>query len=148
MRDEDAISRNLADRQDRILREGGLAERRGLTLALLHAETGLSVDTLKSYRRTKSREPAIMSLANFVKLALALPSDLSSLLIEETGLDLVAKTPVEKDWLSLGERAAALASKVCRYQSTGGVIDHREDAELTEELREFAADAQAMVATG
>lgn len=148
MRDEDAISRNIVDRQDRILREGGLAERRGLSLTLLSAETHIPVATLKSYRTTHSRPAAMMSLAAFVKLARALPADLASLLIEDSGLDLVAKTPVEKDWLALGERAAALASKVCRFQSTGGVIDHREDAELTDELREFAADAQAMVATG
>lgn len=145
MRDECAISRNILDRQDRILRSGGIAERRGLSLKVLEAETGIPTETLKSYRRTNSREPSIMSLAAFVKLARALPADVASLLIEDSGFDLAPCRKREKDWLALGERAAGLASKVCRYQSTNGHIDNAEDADLTEELRAFAQDARAMV---
>jgi hypothetical protein len=146
MRDDCPTRRNIIDRQDRIFCRGGLGEGKGLTRQLAEAH-GISWDTLKSYRVVPSRAESVMGLDMFVKLAKErlLPIELLNLLIEGSGYALHPVASREKDWLQLAEKAAALASKVCRYQATGPGIDHGEDADLTDDLRTFAADAEAMV---
>lgn len=145
MLDECSIARNLRVKQDSVFR---LAEKRGISLALISAETEIPLPTLQSYRSTPSRKASVMSLATFIKLARALPDDLASLLIEDSEYYLSPLHPVDRDWMAFAEKTAAFTSKVCHYQVTGGHIDHCEDQDLAEEARQLAAEAQRMVAPG
>ena len=145
MRDEDPICRNLKVKQDAFFRA---AEREGFTLAVLSADTDIPVGTLASYRSTQAREPSIMSLATFVKLAAVVPPRLSSLLIEDSGKLVAARDGQDATWLRLGERAGAFAAKVCRFQSTDGHIDHREDADLRADMIEILTEGHGAIGAG
>ena len=146
MRDECELTRNLLRRQDTVLSK---ASERGLSYVDLEMETGVSRNTWPSYKRTDGRAQSVMSLATFLKLAMALNKngwlDLASYLLEGTGLSLAPTEPCKKDWLGFAERTAEFSAKVLRYQSTDGRIDHREDADLTNEARVIAAQAEGMV---
>lgn len=144
MRDDTCpVSRSCISRQDRVLRLA--ASREGSSFAMLAAETGIPEPTLRSYTDRPSRPAQMMPYSAVVKLLRALPDDLADLLIEESGYALKPRDTADKDWLGFAERTATFSAKVLRYQSTDGMIDHREDADLTNEARELASHAQGMV---
>lgn len=131
MRDEDAICRNLKAKQGLFFTA---CERRGLTIPAMAAAAEIAEPTLRSYKPVPSRETSAMSLWAFIRLARIVPPDLMSLLIEDSGHQLAAIDPAAANWLALGAKAAKFASKVCEFQATGGHIDHREQAELREDV--------------
>lgn len=142
MHDECPIERNL--RQVKQAAFFRAADRAGFSVGVLASETGISRATLDSYIATPSRpKPSIMSLAVFVKLASVrdLPPHVTSLLIDDCGLDLVARDPARTNWLTLGEKMSAFTTKVFRFQATGNHIDHREDAELREDVIEIISES-------
>jgi hypothetical protein len=143
MRDDCPVSRNCIVKQAAVLR---LAEARGHSIALLSAETQIPEPTLRSYIDKPSRPASLMSFAVVVKLLRALPADLAQLLLEDSGYQLVPAQCSEKDWPGLAKRASDLSSMVLDALSSGGRIDHREDAKLTDAARELAAEAEAMTA--
>lgn len=130
MRSDCPIERNLRDRQDVVLRA---AETRGLTNALLAAAAGISPDTLRMYRRTDAREPSIMPLDNFIKVARALTQrghgDLASLLIEDSGCRLAPIDPEAANWDGIAAETATLTAAICTAR-IDGQIDHRERAAI------------------
>ena len=145
MLDVEAISRNLAVKQDAFFRA---AKREGYTFAVLSADTGIPTGTLESYRSTPSRpKPAIMGLAMFVKLAGATRKHphLASLLIEDSGCVIATAEPQATEWLALGERMCAAGAKIFRYQASDNHIDHREDADLCAEMIEIVSEGHAML---
>jgi hypothetical protein len=142
---DDEISENVRKKQDRVLRK---LKDRGMSFLDLEVETGIPEDTWPSYTITKARpKPSVMSLATFIKLAKALHDnhhdDLASMLIEDSGFSLKPIQHRERNWLGFVSRLQSFGSKACGYAADG--IDHREDAELTEEVRTIAAEAQGMV---
>lgn len=144
MRDDGAIERNLIIKQATFFRKAG---ERGFTVAVIEAETGIPGPTLSSYVDKPSRKASLMPLAAWIKIAAIpnFPTDLLSLLIEDSGHNAVRRDAEQASFLDLGERAGSFAAKVCRFQATGGHIDHGEKAELIEDLREFAAEAQGAI---
>lgn len=131
MRDEDPIARNLEIKQGLFF---SACEKRGYTIAGLAEATGISKSTLGSYRPSPSRATTAMGLCVFNKLAKEVPAEIMSILIEDSGYQLAPIDPQAANWLGLGGRAAEFASKVCRFQATGNAIDHREAAELREDI--------------
>lgn len=150
MRDVETIERNLRAKQDAFFAGCEVAEP-PLTMAMLAARSGIPVETLRSYRTTNARKPSIMGLAVFVRLVGALPEELvhlGSLLIEDSGCFVARTDPRAAAWLELGDRAGAFASKVCRYQASGGHIDHVEDADLRTDLIEIVSGGHGMLGGG
>lgn len=146
MRDECPVERNLRVKQGAFFRAAAKA---GFGIALLAEEIGEHRSTLDSYIEKPSRpRPSIMSLAMFIKLASvpSLPPHIAALLIEDSGLDLVSRDPQRANWLALGAKAAAFSSKVCAYQASDNHIDHREDADLRNDIIEIISDGQGAVA--
>jgi hypothetical protein len=147
MHDECPIERNLRHvKQAAFFRA---ADKAGFSIPILAAETGISRATLDSYLPMPSRpKPAIMSLAVFVKLAAVkdLPPHVTALLIDDSGLDLVAREPSRTNWLALAEKMCGFGGKVLRFQSTGNHIDHREEAELREDVIEIISEGQGAIA--
>jgi len=145
MRDDGAIERNLEIKQDAFFRA---AAKRGFSIAVIAAEAEISASTLASYIPKPSRpKPSLMPLAVWIKIARIpnFPADLLSMLIEDSGHDAVARDAEQASFLDLGEKAGSFAAKVCRFQSTGGHIDHGERAELIEDLRAFVPEAQGAI---
>lgn len=144
MRDDGQIERNLMVKQETFFRKAG---ERGFTIAVIAAETDIPGPTLGSYVDKPSRKASLMPLAAWIKIARIpnFPTDLLSMLIEDSGHDAVPRDPQRADWLRIGERATRFASKVFRYQATGNHIDHREDADLREDLREIVAEGQGAI---
>lgn len=144
MRDDGAIERNLAVKQQTFFRK---AADRGFTVGVIAAETDIPATTLGTYIDKPSRKASLMPLAAFIKIGRIadFPADLLSLLIEDSGHDAVPHDAERADWLALGEKAASFASKVCRYQSTGGHIDHVEAEDLREDVREIVAEGQGII---
>jgi hypothetical protein len=142
MRGECPIADNCIVKQSEVLR---LAEKRGYSLTMLEQLTGIKKETLSTYKDKPSRPASMMPFSAVIKLMRALPDDLAELLIEDSDYGLKPLFARDRDWLQLGERASSLSAKIHKFQRTGPGIDHREDRELCEELREFAADAEAMV---
>ncbi len=144
MRDDGAIERNLVVKQAAFFRA---AAKRGFSAAVLAEETDIPATTLASYVDKPSRKASLMPLAVFVKLARVpeMPAELLSILIEDSGHDVVPHDPARACWLELGEKASSFAAKVFRYQATGGHIDHREDADLREDMRELVAEGQGAI---
>ena len=148
MRDEDTIQRNLEAKQAAFFLG---CEKRGLTLAALGEVLDVSSSTLSAYRPTRARpKPSLMPLALFIRIARcdAVPTELANLLIEDSGHQLAPIDAVQTDWLTLGERAAGFAAKVCKFQATGGHIDHREDAELREDILIIVSEGQGAAGVG
>ncbi len=143
MRDDDPVARNLAVKQGIFF---AACERRGLTLAALAAATEIPASTLGSYKPVHSRATALMGLCVFNKLARVVPAELMSMLIEDSGFQLAPVDPVAADWLGLGGRTAAFAAKVCQFQQTGNHIDHREAAELRDEMLIIIAEGHGAIA--
>jgi hypothetical protein len=149
MADECPIERNL-----RFVKQAAFfraADRAGFSIGVLASEIGVPRSTLDSYLPMPSRpKPAVMSLAMFVKLAGVpnLPSHVSALLIEDCGLDLVPRDPSRASWLQLAEKMCTFGSKVLRFQATGNHIDHREEAELREDVAEIIAEGHGAIAPG
>jgi hypothetical protein len=134
MRDDDTILRNLEAKQAAFFLG---CEKRGLSLTALAVMLDAPIATLSSYRATRAKpKPALMSLALFIKIAGCedIPTDLANLLIEDSGHQLAPIDGTRTDWLPLAARTAAFASKVCQFQDTGGHIDHREEAQLREDM--------------
>lgn len=144
MREECQIARNLEVKQGVFFLA---CEKRGLSLAALAAAIDVSPSTLGSYKPLPSRKPSLMPLAMFIKLSRFVPADLMSLLIEDSGHQLAPIDPSAANWLGLGMRAATFASKVCEFQSTGGHIDHREAAELREDMLVIISEGHGAVST-
>jgi len=146
MRDEDPICRNLKVKQDTFFLA---AEKRGYGLPDIEERTGIPRSTLSSYKTSGAREPSLMGLATFIKLA-KIPAlvDLVSRLIEDSDLALAPKEPRTADWLAAGARAAAFASKVCQFQATGGFIDHVEDAELRTDMITIVSEGHGIIGGG
>jgi hypothetical protein len=142
------ITRNVRDRQDAVLR---IAETRGMTLSLLAAETEIPADTLASYRRTNSREPSVMPLVNFIKVAKVLVErghgDLASLLIEDTGCGLQPRDPEAANLFAVGSAASGLASLICEAASDGR-FDHQEKAQIKRKAGPLMAMLQDVTAGG
>lgn len=137
MPNSDQVSSNLKLKQDAFF---NATKREGMTLAWWSAETGISVDTLRTYLVSERREPAIMSLATFIKLVAALPGQyrhFASLLIEDSGCFISQSDPRGAAWLELGEKACAFGAKVMRYQASDNFIDHVEAGDLRTDLIEF-----------
>ena len=130
MRDGCPITRNILRRQDLVLRT---AATRGLSLAELAVAAEVSADTLESYLERRSRPPALMSLAKFVKIAGALVkaghADLASLLIEDSGCRLSLNDAEATSLYAVGAAAAGLAQQVC-VAGGDGRFDHREKAAI------------------
>jgi hypothetical protein len=148
MRDEDQILRNLEAKQNAFFAG---CERRGLSLSALSAALDISISTLSGYRFTKGKpKPAMMPLALFIKIARCdvIPTDLANILIEDSGHQLIAIDPVQTDWLHLGALTAQFSAKVCEYQATGGHIDHREDADLREEMLIIVSEGNGAISAG
>lgn len=148
MRDDCAVTRNVLLRQDRVLR---LAAQRGLSIALLSAETGIPEGTLESYFDRPSRAPSVMSLPNFVKIAAALVAhhhgDLASLLIEDSGCTLAPRDAESANLHAVGAAAAGLAATICTAAADGR-FDHREKAAIRDQAGPVLAMLQDVVAGG
>lgn len=145
MRDEDTITRNLKVKQGAFFIS---CESEGLTMGVLAATSGIPIDTLRSYRPTRSREASVMGLTVYVKLLRALPSNLlhlGSLLIEDSGCVVASADTQAANWLAIGERACAFGAKVFRYQASDNHIDHREDADLREELLTIVSEGHGVL---
>lgn len=140
MRDDCPVSRNCIEKQTRVLR---LAEARGISIALLSAETGIPDQTLRSYVDKPSRPASLMSWAVLVKLLKALPDDLANLLMEDSDYVLKPREAKDRNWMGLAAEASGFASKVCAKCRDSGRVDHRAEIELVDELRHFVADAEA-----
>ncbi|CAN5574007.1 hypothetical protein BH10PSE14_BH10PSE14_06400 [soil metagenome] len=143
MRDDCPISRNLEVKQGLFF---SACEKRGLSIAAMAAAADMSASTLGSYRPSSKRVPSLMPLTVFVKLAREVPADLMNILIEDSHHHLTAIDPGTANWLGLGMRAARFASKVCEFQATGNRIDHREDAELREDMLIIISEGNGAVA--
>ena len=139
MRDECPVARSCIEKQARVLQ---LAERRGISLSLLAAQTEIPEPTLRCYIDKPSRAASMMPWSAMVKLIKALPDDLANLLIEDTGYILKPREAKERDWMGLAAEASGFVSKVCKCQQSGH-IDHRAEIELVGELRHLVADAEA-----
>jgi hypothetical protein len=142
MRDEDPIRQNLETKQDLFFRA---CAKRGLTIAGMAAAAGIEAGTLGTYKPTHGRKASLMPLWAFIRLAGFVPTDLMSILIEDSGHQLAPIDPQAADWLGLGARAGAFASKVCEFQATGGHIDHREAAVLREDMLVIISEGQGAV---
>lgn len=148
MREEDPILRNLETKQAAFFTG---CERRGLTLSTLAAALDVPLPTMSGYRFTAAKpKPALMPLSLFIKIARcdAIPTELANILIEDSGHQLIAIDPVKTDWLRLGALTGQFASKVCEFQATGGHIDHREDAELREEILTIVSEGNGAIGGG
>lgn len=138
-----SLQRDCIVRQNEVFR---LAEKRGFTLVVLSKLTGIPEATLSTYRDKPSRATSLMSYAAVIALMKALPDELADMLIEPSGYSLKPRERGPKNWMAFAERTAIFTSKVCRYQATGPGIDHQEDADLTEDARRLAAEAQVIAA--
>jgi hypothetical protein len=115
-----------------------IAKKRGITLSLLSAETDIPEPTLRAYANGTNG----LSWQNAKKLIRALPADLGSLLIEDTGYRLAPIEARGASWLALGERMAQFTGKILHFQGTGGGIDPREHAELREDVLVIISEGQ------
>ena len=143
MRDEDAICRNLKVKQGVFFTA---CEKRGYTVAGMAAAAEISEPTLRSYKPGTAREPSAMGLWALIKLAKAgIPTDLLSILIEDSDLSLTAIDPAAADWMRLAARTANFASKACAFQASDNHIDHREAAELREDMLIIISEGRGAV---
>lgn len=121
-------------------------DRRGYSRVDLAERSGISADTLRIYVTVPSRpKSSIMSLAMVRRLIRAVPAELGSILIDGTGVHLVADDPKPAGWLTLAERMSGFVGKVLRYQATGPGIDHREEADLREDIITIIAEGEGQV---
>lgn len=121
------------------------ASKRGFTRQILAERSGISTDTLGIYCGTRERKASIMSLAKVRRLVAVVPLEVGSILLDGTGVHLVADDPRRAGWLSIADRMASFAAKVCRYQATGPGIDHREEADLREDIITIIAEGEGQV---
>ena len=148
MRDGDQIVRNLEAKQAAFF---AACDKRGLSLSALAAALDAPISTLSGYRPTNAKpKPALLPLEMFIRIAACevIPTDLANVLIEDSGHQLIAVDPVKTDWLRLGALTAQFSSKVCEYQATGGHIDHREDADLREEILIIVSEGNGAIGGG
>jgi len=134
MRDDDQFSRDVADSQCDVFRLF-VGKGRRISYAALAAATRIPEGTLKTYANGTA-----IPLHNLCRLLRVLPRDAGNMLIAQSGMSLTDSAEPNTDWLALGEKAGDFATKVIRYQRSGGVIDHVEAADLRTNLREMFAD--------
>lgn len=113
----------------------------GLTLATLARETGVSLDTLKSYNRSNIFARAKMPLPVFVKLLRVIPDDCTSIITGIAGKLVTSVEPEDGDLDALGREAAGFVSEKLDAEADGKV-DHIEKARLKRRAQRIAAVGQ------
>lgn len=137
------IIQDIVSRQERMLR---LAERdHGLTLAVLHAETGISKATLSSWKNDTA-----MPAYGLVLLSEVIPDDLVSLMFEPVGRCVVTCENGDGDLDALAKESAGYNVEYldARSPSSDGGIDltPREQARLKDRSRRIASVARRAAA--
>lgn len=107
------------------------AREHGLTLKVLEAATGISINTLRTYAPSKATTPACaMPVHVFLKLARVIPNELTSLMLDPGGKAVGDAEPEETD---LDDAAIAALEYALRWaksrhpdSSSGVKIDHTE----------------------
>jgi len=113
----------------------------GLTMATLARETGVSLDTLKSYNRSNIFARAKMPLPVFVKLLRVIPDDCTSIITGIAGKLVTSVEPDDGDLDALGREAAGFIHEKLDAEADGRV-DHIEKARLRRRSQKIAAVAQ------
>lgn len=117
-------------------------DKRGISFARLAADSGVPETTIRSYAKGVNG----FGWDHAKSLIRALPADLGSLLIEDTGYRL---TPLEhgedEGWDAIGAEASQLTHEIFEARKDRRITP-REDAKLKDRTRQLIAKAQRAVA--
>lgn len=111
-----------------------------LTPAAIHAETGISLPTIKSW---SAKEASAISGPMLVKLAACIPNELMSLLFEPAGKSLFDTESGSDDIDELVYSLTKLLHAIADAKRSGP-IDHRSRAEISDLARQVSHNASGV----
>ena len=118
----------------------------GLSMSVLARETGVSLETLKSYNRSNIFARAKMPLPVFVKLLRVIPDDCTSVITSIANKVITSSESDDGDFDALGREAAGFVSEMLDAEADGK-IDHIETARLKRRAARMAPLTQKVART-
>lgn len=132
----DGTKQDVTNQQEAMLR---IAERdHGLTTARLSAETGIPVNTIRSWKRECA--PVAMSLGDFVAVCRVIPDHLTSLCLEPAGKQIVDDGSGDGLLTELLLETSGYAADHIERMADGAIC-HKDKAALAERAQRIASIA-------
>jgi hypothetical protein len=119
--------------------------RHGLSLTVLASETGVSLNSLKSYSCSNIFARAKMPLPVFVKLCRVIPDDCTSVILADAGKHIGSNEGTDGDFDALGREASHFVAEKLDAEADG-VVTHIEKRKLKDRAQRVAAVARKVAA--